>query len=93
MGVNRLAGSPWHAERVHRAEGDDRRYKGRCEYYSYQDDRCTYRSGKCTGSAHCSKYKAVSESEFKERQRLSHKAKQNNKSKSKAKKDEDVYWF
>lgn len=30
MGVNKMAGSPWHKERVHRAENDDRRYKGRC---------------------------------------------------------------
>lgn len=48
MGVNKLKGTPWHTERVHRSEGDDRRYKGRCKYYSYENDRCTYQSGKCT---------------------------------------------
>ena len=35
MHVNRLTGSPWHKERVHRSEGDERRYKGRCKYYRY----------------------------------------------------------
>ena len=48
MGVNKLKGTPWHTERVLRSEGDDRRYKGRCKYYSYENDRCTYQSGKCT---------------------------------------------
>ena len=87
MSVNRLVGTPWHAERVHRAEGDDRRYKGRCEYYSYENDRCAYLSGKCTGSAHCSKYKAISEEEFKIRQKSYQKRKTKNK------KDDEPYWF
>ena len=30
MGVNRMTGTSWNAERVHRSEGDNRRYKGRC---------------------------------------------------------------
>lgn len=32
MGVNRMTGTSWNAERVHRSEGDKRRYKGRCKY-------------------------------------------------------------
>ena len=88
MGVNHLTGSPWHIEKVHRAEGDDRRYKGRCEYYSYEKDSCTYRLGKCIGSAHCNKYKLVSEETFKERQKLNRKTKQRS-----TLKEDDVYWF
>lgn len=37
MSVERLTGTPWHKERVHREEGDDRRYKGRCKYYQYNN--------------------------------------------------------
>ena len=88
MGVNRLTGVPWHAERVHRAEGDDRRYKGRCEYYSYENDECTYRLGKCTGRAHCSKYKVISEEEFKFRQKNYQKSKTKHN-----KNDDEKYWF
>ena len=29
MGIKHLTGTPWHKERVHRQEGDKRRYKGR----------------------------------------------------------------
>ena len=89
MGVNRMTGSPWHAERVHRKEGDDRRYKGRCEYYEYNSDYCSYRSGKCIGSAHCTKYKMISEEEFKIRQKQNQKA-----SSAKPKKgDDDCFWY
>lgn len=88
MGVNRLTGSPWHKERVHRAEGDERRYKGRCEHYQYEGDRCSYRSGKCVGSAHCSKYRALSEEEFKEKQKRTHSSPARKK-----KEEEEVYWY
>ena len=88
MGVNRMTGSPWHAERVYRAEGDDRRYKGRCEFYRYEDEWCTYRSGRCMGSAHCQKYKAISEEDFKKKQRRAAST-----TVSKKKKDDEPYWF
>lgn len=67
--VHRMQGTPWHTERVHRGEDDDRRYKGRCKYYSYSDNHCSRRSGKCIGSSHCSDYKAISEEAFKKRQK------------------------
>jgi len=85
MGVNQMTGSPWHAERVHREEGDARRYKGRCAYYVYEKGQCTRRNGRCTGSAHCMEYKSISEEEFKKRQKRN-----NNKNKSR---EEDYYWL
>ncbi|MBR5298505.1 MAG: hypothetical protein IKU29_11660 [Parabacteroides sp.] len=85
MGVNRLTGSPWHTERVHRADGDDRRYKGRCKHYSYEDDKCKLKICKCIGSAHCEKYLAISEEEFKQRQKRHTQIKANS--------DDDTYWF
>lgn len=68
MGINKFTGSPWHVENVHRAEGDDRRYKGRCKYYKY-NNMCKYRMTKCIGSAHCTSYTALSEEEFKKKQK------------------------
>lgn len=64
MGINQITGQPWHKERVHRAEGDERRYKGRCKYFDYDGEYCDKRLRKCYGSAHCEYYFAVSEAEF-----------------------------
>ena len=84
-----MTGSPWHAERVHRQEGDDRRYKGRCEYYEYNSDHCSYRVSKCIGSAHCNDYKLISEEEFKNRQKKNQKS-----TSAKTKKgDDDCFWY
>lgn len=86
MGINKLAGTPWHMETLRRREGDDRRYKGRCFYYQYKSNRCTHRNTKCTGSAQCPRYKAISEDEFRKRQ----KEKTQNKKKSY---EDDCYWY
>ena len=75
MGVNKLTGTPWHVERVHRAENDDRRYKGRCAFYTYKNNHCSKYCGRCQGSAHCNYYKAISEEEFKARQKESQRVK------------------
>ncbi len=87
MGVNKLTGTPWHKERVHRAKHDDRRYKGRCKFYSYDNDHCSKYCGKCRGSAHCDFYTAISDEEFKQRQKASQRIKR------KAPKEDDTYWF
>lgn len=60
MNLSRLAGTPWHAERVHRGEGDSKRHKSRCEYYKSMTNECEKRNGKCIGSAHCVEYKELS---------------------------------
>lgn len=86
MGVNRMTGTPWHAEQVHRAEDDARRYKGRCKHYSYEGNRCSYNYGTCIGSAHCNYYVAITEEEFKKRQKA-------RDAKNHKKVDDDVYWF
>ena len=87
MGVNKLTGTPWHTERVHRAENDNRRYKGRCMFYSYKNNYCTEYCGKCRGSAHCDHYKAISEEEFKARQKA------NQHSIRKVPKKDDGFWY
>ena len=88
MGVNRLQGTPWHAEQFHRSENDDRRYKGRCKHYSDFDNHCSRRCGKCIGSAHCMEYDAMSDEEF--------KAKQKQRTVKKTVKktgEDDCYWY
>lgn len=85
MGVNRLTGTPWHKERVHRDEGDDRRYKGRCQFYEYENNHCSYYGEWCHGSAHCDRYKAISEAEFLRRQKQQKARKKSE--------DEDIYWY
>lgn len=88
MGIKKeMSGSPWHVEKAHRAENDDRRYKGRCKYYTYENNRCSYACSKCYGSAHCDWYEAITDDEFKERQRK-WQQKKNKKSS-----DDDVYWY
>lgn len=83
MGVNKMTGTVWHKERVHRAEHDDRRYKGRCKYYNFNNKYCSEYCTECKGSAHCDIYCAVSEEEFKRRQQVMKK--KNN--------DDDTYWY
>jgi len=55
----KMIGTVWGIERIHRAEGDERRYKGRCRYYC--DEYCRQRATKCGGSAHCEYYEEISE--------------------------------
>lgn len=69
MSSNRLTGTSWHVERLHRSEDDQRRYKGRCRYYRYEDKYCKARYGRCSGSAHCPNYVALSDNEFKQKQK------------------------
>lgn len=86
--VSRMQGTPWHAERVHRAEGDDRRYRGRCKHFNYESEECRYRFGKCIGSSHCDSYEAISEEEFKAKQ-----AKIQAKKRNKKPGEDDCFWY
>lgn len=86
MGISKLQGTPWHAERVHREEGDARRYKGRCKYYRDFDNQCNRRNGKCIGSAHCDEYLAMTDEEFKVKQAKARKS-------SKKVGEDDGYWY
>lgn len=86
MGVNQLTGTPWHKERVHRSEGDERRYKGRCVFYDYTNDSCKKYCERCRGSAHCDHYKAISDEEFKSRQKNAQRAKKKTQ-------DDDCFWY
>ncbi len=56
MGINRLVGTPWHTEKITRAEGDDRRHKSWCLYYIRSGKLCKRTGNRCKGSAHCEKY-------------------------------------
>ena len=55
--LNKMSGTPWHIEKIHRENGDERRHQSRCIYYQRDDKSCTKRMFKCTGSAHCTYYK------------------------------------
>lgn len=98
MGINQLANTPWHKERVHRLEGDERRYKGRCKFYEYNGDKCKHYYSKCRGSAHCSAYSSITSEEFKslqKRNQQSYISKKpcNDISKIIKNKDDDCYWY
>lgn len=54
--VKNMVGTPWHVERMTRQEGDARRHKGNCKYYSKEKGYCSYRLERCPGSAHCDYY-------------------------------------
>ena len=40
-----------------REEGDPRRHRARCRFFRKRDSYCTSHKRKCSGSAHCSRYK------------------------------------
>ena len=50
MGVNQMTGQPWHKERIHRADGDARRYKGRCQFFDYDGNFCDKKKIPCYGT-------------------------------------------
>ena len=52
-----MTGTPWHVERLTRAEGDPRRHRSRCVYFRKEDAYCCKYEFRCFGSAHCSGYK------------------------------------
>ena len=56
--VSELTGTPWHVEKLTRNEGDERRHKSRCIYYSKKDSYCKYQYIECIGSRYCQYYKA-----------------------------------
>ena len=54
--LNKMAGTPWHIEKMHRKEGDGKRHRSRCIYYDCMEPSCKKRMLKCKGSAHCDFY-------------------------------------
>ena len=90
MGISRLTGCVWHKEKVHRADGETRRYKGRCEYYHYDDEHCSYTFTKCCCCAHCPYYRAITDEAFKARQRVNQLKK---RTVVYTNKDDDCYWY
>ena len=58
MGISQnMTGSPWHVERMHRSEGEDRRHRHKCIYYDAKTGQCSKLLIKCFGSAHCISYR------------------------------------
>ena len=55
--LNKMSGTPWHIEKMHKKDGDGRRHRSRCIYYEHTDQSCNRRMFKCKGSAHCEFYK------------------------------------
>ena len=87
MKVSQMTGTVWHKERVHREEGDNRRYKGRCSFYRYEGNYCIRYMERCHGSAHCDLYQAISDEEFEQRQKALHPRAKNTGE------DKDTYWY
>lgn len=52
----RLTGTPWHAEKMTRAEGDPKRHRARCVNYNKATGRCSAYFEGCRGAAHCEQY-------------------------------------
>ena len=55
----RMVGTVWGIERIHRADGEERRHRRRCRYFCEGDCRRYARA--CCGSAHCDGYVARAE--------------------------------
>ena len=55
-GIGQLQGTPFFIETL-QSNDDKRRHQSRCIYFISDNKFCTYRSTKCTGSAHCTVYK------------------------------------
>lgn len=90
MGLKQqMTGSPWHAEKMTRQEGDARRHKSHCLHYQWQCNGCDL-GGQCHGSAHCPKYKRMTEAQ--EAAVLKQKKDQRRASSSKDE-DDGVYWY
>ena len=54
--LSKMAGTPWHIEKMHREKSDVRRHRSRCIYYDCVEPTCKKRKLKCKGSAHCNFY-------------------------------------
>lgn len=57
--LSQMEGTPWHAEKLTRKEGDSRRHKSRCNHYIKSNNYCQKILGKCIGSAHCRYYSEI----------------------------------
>ena len=55
-----IQGTPWHIERYHIDENDERRHRSYCKYYNKQTRRCSMLISECYGASHC-KYYSISE--------------------------------
>lgn len=55
--LNRFTGSPWHVGKWTRKNGDPRRHRSRCKYYSRCSNHCSKINSNCFGTAHCQYYK------------------------------------
>ena len=58
--VTRMAGSPWHVETLHLREGEKRRHRSNCIYYTKETKHCIKRGMPCVGSSHCKYYREKS---------------------------------
>lgn len=66
MGVNRMTGVSWHVELGCRVEGDSRRSKKKCAYFS--NGECSKYFCLCFGSAHCKKYKVINSNDLQQKE-------------------------
>lgn len=84
MGVRHMTGAPWHPERMHREEGEERRSRSRCKFYcGKKSGECKYYMEKCHGAAHCDVYCVIQNSIEKKSEKNKPKTNTQNSFKSK----------
>ena len=66
MSYARIQGAPWHVETLRMKNGDKRRDKRHCKFYSPIAKTCTKQKS-CIGSAHCRRYIELSEKDYLDR--------------------------
>ncbi len=64
-GTGNLQGTPWHVEKITRAEGDERRHRSYCVNYDKNAKHCNITHSGCWGASHCDHYCRSKTSEIK----------------------------
>ncbi|MBY5033644.1 hypothetical protein K6V78_00910 [Streptococcus gallolyticus] len=55
MGLGQLTGTSWHVGKFTRSEGDEKRHRGRCQFF--EKGLCLKLENRCQGSARCAIYR------------------------------------
>ena len=58
-GFKGIQGTPWHIERYHLDEYDERRHRSYCKYFDKQTRRCGMLFSECYGASHCKYYSVI----------------------------------
>lgn len=86
--ISHLQGTPWHIEFLHSKHRGPRRDKRRCKYYDPISSVCTRYMKTCKGTTYCTKYRGLSDKDFRARQAETAQIKKNKKTSSTANKNQ-----